>query len=92
MRSFSLVSGVRAGAGVVGGVMCGARWRRGVVSAERVRGVSGRGPLQLQDVWLRLLEAFEGAKEALLEAGDALICEVEEVSGRGYLGPATEGS
>ena len=37
----SLVSRVCSGAGAVGGVLCGTRWRNGVVSAARVSGLSG---------------------------------------------------
>ena len=47
VRALSLVSCVRAGAGAVGGVVCGTRRRGGLVSAARVGGLSGGGPLQL---------------------------------------------
>ena len=64
VRAQSLVTRVRAGAGAVGGVMCGTWWRSGVISAARVSGLSGRGLLQLHEVWLRLQEVVEGAEEA----------------------------
>ena len=54
--ALSLVSRMRAGAGAVGGVLCGTRWRGGVVLAVWVSGLSGGGPVQLQDVWVCLLE------------------------------------
>ena len=41
VRALSLVSRVRAGAGAVGGVVCGTRWRGGVVSAAPASGLSG---------------------------------------------------
>ena len=44
----------------------------GALKLSRLRGqvrYPGRGASQLQDVWVCLLEAFEGAEEALLDAG-----------------------
>ena len=61
VRALSLVSRVRAGAGAVGGVMCGTWWRSCVASAAQVSGLSWGGPLQLQDVWVCLLEVVKGA-------------------------------
>ena len=66
-RTLSLVFPVRAGAGVVRAVMCDACWLPGAVLAVRV-GYPGGGPLQVQDVWVCLLQAFEGSEEALLDA------------------------
>ena len=43
VRALSLVSRLRAGAGAVGGVMCGTSSRSGVVSAVRVSGLSRGG-------------------------------------------------
>ena len=84
VRALCLVSSVRAGAGAVGGVMCGTRWRSGVVLAARVSGLSAGGaPLQLQDVRVCLLEVVEDAKEALLDAGHVLFREVGVDLGRG---------
>ena len=55
---------------VVSCVVCG-----GVMELSQLRGqvgYPGGDPIQLQDVCMRLLEAFEGAEEALLNAGDVL--------------------
>ena len=76
VRALSLLSRVRAGAGPVDGVMCRTWWRRGLFSAARLGGLSEWGPRQLRDVWVCLLEAFEGAEEKSLDAGHVLICEV----------------
>ena len=78
--TLSLVSRVCAAAGAVGGVMCGMWWCSGAVSAARVNGLCG-GPLQLQDVWMCLLEVVEGAQEASLDAGHVLFREVGIVFG-----------
>ena len=45
------------------------------VSAVLAGGLCGGGPIQLQDVWVCLLEAFEGGEEALLDAGHVLCRE-----------------
>ena len=50
VRALSLVSRVRAGAGGVGGVMCGSCWRPGVVSAAPAGGSSRGNPAQFRDV------------------------------------------
>ena len=81
----SLASCVRAGAGAVRGVMCGVWWRRGAVLDARVGELPGVGPLQLQDVWVWLLEALEASEEAPLDAGFVLFCEVVVVLGGGVL-------
>ena len=53
---------------VVSCVVCG-----GVCAlSARVGWLSDGGPLQLQAVWVCLLEAVEGAEEALLDAGHVL--------------------
>ena len=72
VRALSLVSRMLAGAGTMHGVMCGTWWWSGVVPAARVGGLSGGGRLPLQDVWVCLLEAVEGAEEASLDAGHVL--------------------
>ena len=82
VHALSLVSCVRAGAGAVGGVMCGTWSHIGVAWAARVGGLSGEGPLQLQDVWVCLLEAVEGAKEASLDAWHVLFRKAGVVLGR----------
>ena len=69
MPTLCLASGVRAGAGAVGGVMCGAWWGRGAVLHVRIAELSGVGPLQLQVVWVCLVEAVEGSERAPLDAG-----------------------
>ena len=55
----------------------------GVVSAVRARGLPGGWPYLLQGVRMCLLEVVEGAKEALLDAGHVLFCEVGVVFGGG---------
>ena len=74
--------GVHAGAGVVAGVMCGV-WC--VVELPQLRRQvsypGGGGPLELQDVWVCLLEAFAGAEEALLDARHVLFRELGVVLG-----------
>ena len=56
---------------------CTCMWRYGgVVSAVWVRGFSGGGPLQLQDVWVRLLQVVKGAEEASLNARHVPLREV----------------
>ena len=64
---------VRVGAGALSGVMCGTCWCSSIVLAVRVSGLSGGGPLQLQDVWVCLLEVVEGEEEAWLDAGHVLM-------------------
>ena len=76
VRALSLVSRVRAGAGAVGGVMCGTCSPSGVASAARVSWLSRGGTLQLGDVWLCLLDVVQNAEEASLDAGHVLFCEV----------------
>ena len=83
VRAMSLVFRVCAGAGSVGGGMCGTWWRSNVFSAARVSGLFGGGPPQLQDVWVCLLEVVEGAEEASLDAGHVLFGEVGVVLGGG---------
>ena len=55
---------------VVRGGVSELSWLRGQV------GYSRGGPLQLQDVWVCLLEAFEEAQEAILNSGHVLFVEV----------------
>ena len=83
VRALSLVSRVLAGAGAVGGVMCGTWWCSCVVSAARVSELSGVGPHQLQDVRLCLLEVVEGAEQSSLDAGYVLFREVGLALGGG---------
>ena len=52
-----------------------------LVASWRWLGCAGRwviwgGPHLLQDVWVRLLEAVQGAEEATLDPGHVLFCEV----------------
>ena len=42
----------------------------------RARGLPEGCPYLLQDVWVRLLEVVEGAKEASLDAGHVLLNDV----------------
>ena len=83
VRALSRASFVRAGAGAVGFVRCGAWRRRGVVLDAQGGELSGGGPPQLHDMWVCLLEAVEGAEEAPLDAGHVLLCEVGVVLGGG---------
>ena len=84
VHALFLMSRLRAGAGVVGGVMCGTCWCSRVVPAARVSGLSeGGGPLQLQEVWVCLLGAVEAAEEASLDAGHVLFHEVGVLLGGG---------
>ena len=82
-----LVSRVCAGAGAVSGVMCGSWWRRGDVLNAQVGELFGRGSLQLQELWVCLLEAVEGSEEAPVDARHVLFCEVGVVTGRGVWAP-----
>ena len=77
VHALSLASCVHAGADSVCCVTCGV-WRcRGVVLDVRAGELSGGGaPLQLQEMWLYLLEAVEGSEEAPLDAQHVLFCEV----------------